>query len=203
MKKTTLSLLSILTLFLFSCQKESSNNEQKSENELTGTWNLLHLDMEGENSIEVSSDDLGSIKNIVFMDYLTTNNKGSITFEESKLASNNLSYDVTGTFSVKQYMDNLLVNSYDSAINIAMPPSSSTTDYVRISADSIYCPNGAFINVEGADGLESKPAGIKYKVDGDRLIMTIKQKESEVLTEEGITQETNSNVTCVVTLQKQ
>jgi hypothetical protein len=100
-------------------------------------------------------------------------------------------------------MDNILVNSYDSAINIAMPPSSSSVDYVRISADSIYCPNGAFIDVEGADDIGSKPAGIKYKVDGDKLIMTIKQKESAVETEAGITQENKTDAICVVTLQKQ
>ena len=201
MKNISLSLLAILSLFLFSCKKETSN-DQKTENELTGTWNLLYFVMEGQNSIELSSEDLGSIHNIVYMDYLSTNNKGSITFEENKIKSNELSYDITGTINLKEYIDGMLVNSFDSTVNIPMPASSSTNDFVRVTADSIYLPNSSLITIEGAEDLYSKPGGIKYKFDGDKLILTARQKESGVIIEDGITQETKSDATMVMTLQK-
>lgn len=203
MKKILLSSLAISSLFLFSCQKESSDSGKNDEKSLLGSWKLLNIDFEGELSSEISSEDMGSAKNAIFMDYLSTNNKGGITFEESKLISDQLSYDIEGTVTSKIYVNNVLINSYDSVINISMPPSSSTVDYVRVGTDSIYCPNGAFLQIEGADDLESEPMGFKYKIDGDKLIMTIKEKESEVQTEDGMTQEDKSDMTLIATFQKQ
>ncbi len=203
MKRTLLFSLTILCLFLFSCKKESSEDGGSTGKELLGTWNLLNLDFEGEASNKIISEDLGSFTNAILMDYVSTNNKGTVTFEENKMISNELAYDLNGTVTFKFFLGDVLTDSYDSTINVSVPPSSSTSDYVRVGADSIYCPNGAFLDVEGADDLESRPTGFKYKFDGNKLIMTVKQKELAVNTEDDITQEETSDMILIATFQKQ
>lgn len=190
------------SLFLFSCKKESSEDGSKQQ-DLLGSWKLLDMTVDGEISTQLTTDDMGSLKNAVLMDYVTENEKGGITFEESKLISSELAYDVTGTVTSTLYFDGVPTASFDSVINIPMPPSSASVDYVRVGTDSIYCPNGTFIHMEGAEDLESMPGGFKYRFEGDKLIMTIRQKELEVVTEEGMIQEDTTDITLVATFQKQ
>ena len=89
MKNISLFAVATISIFLFSCQKEGSNNELP-QNDLKGAWNLLYIDVEGESSTEITSEDLGSLKAVAVMDYITTNNKGTLTFNDSKVVSNNL-----------------------------------------------------------------------------------------------------------------
>ena len=198
MKNIALSLLAVTTLFLFSCKKESSNNQEGGE--LSGTWNFVGANLSGESSSEISSDDL-SVKGVIFTTYITKNNAGTISFENKKMISNGLSYVTEGTMNMKQYMDGSLVSDQDSPFNITVPSSSSTTDYIQVGTDSIYCPNGSFINMDG-DNMQSKPAGIKYRFEGDKLILTARVKDTTVVTEEGVTQEDKMDATMIVTLQK-
>jgi hypothetical protein len=201
MKKLSLTLVSVVALFLFSCKKDSSDNNQ-STGELKGKWNLENLDFNAMTSTELADSD-ASVKGVFLSDYISANNKGTICFDDTHITSKELSYDLTGNLNMKYYLDGALMSNVDSTLNISMPASSATTDYVRVGADSLYCPNGAFIHMETGDDLFSTPNGIKFKFDGNKLILTITQKETSTVTEDGTTQEDKIDAKLVVTLQKQ
>lgn len=199
MKNLTLPLLIVTIFFTVSCKKESSNNEKGTE--LSGTWNYIGGTLSGESSSELSSDDI-SVKAVMFTNYITKNNTGTISFANNKMVSNNMSYVTEGTVNTKQYMDGALVSDEDSPFNMTMPPSSSTTDYVEVGSDSMYCAGGSFITMDDGGDLQSKPAGIKYRLEGDKLIMTLRSKSETVVTEDGVTQKDKFDVTMIMTLQK-
>lgn len=201
MKKTFLSITVILSLFLFSCQKEDSILEEKPETELKGDWKFMQFTMDGVTSTESVDENLGDMKIEIVMNYLSKNNKGTISFSNGKMSSNQLSYDVTGLVTLKTYFDGDVNVSSDS-LNVFMPPSNGIGDYIQVTADSLYCPNGALIQMEGAEDMHSKPAGIKLKYEGNNLTMTVTQKESFTVTENGITQDKKSDLKMIVTLQK-
>ncbi|MBL7697324.1 MAG: hypothetical protein JNK79_04170 [Chitinophagaceae bacterium] len=203
MKRTSLSLVAIISLFLFSCQKEDSIGEQKAEAELKGDWKFLNFDLDAVTSSETIGGDIGNIKSEFITNYLTENEAGTISFSDNQIFSHDLAYDVTGSILMNTYMDDDLIMNFDSTLNIPMGPSNSTTDYVRVTEDSIYCPNGSFIQIEGVEGVEqSKPGGMKLKFEGDKLILTITQKDVQTITEEGITQEQKSDIKMIATLQR-
>jgi hypothetical protein len=201
MKKLSLTLVSVVALFLFSCKKDSSDNNQ-STGELKGTWNLENLDFNAMTSTELADSET-SVKGVFLTDYISANNKGTISFDDTHITSKDLSYDLAGNLNMKYYLDGALMSNVDSTLNISMPASSATTEYVRVGADSLYCPNGAFIHMETGDDLFSTPNGLKFKFDGYKLILTITQKETSTVTEDGTTQEDKIDAKLVVTLQKQ
>jgi hypothetical protein len=201
MKNYPLSLAVILSLFLFSCKKESLNNEQPSE--LKGEWKLMQIEADGKTSSIVSSDLLGTMTGEVLMDYVTINNKGSMSFDNGTMKTINVQYDVTGSITMKQFIDEEPITTFDSTLNIPMPESSSAGEYIQVSADSLYCPNGSIVQVQGAEDYQSKPVGVKLKYEGDKLILTMRQKDTTVETDEDMTREDKIDVTLVITLQKQ
>jgi hypothetical protein len=83
-----------------------------------------------------------------------------------------------------------------------MPPSSSSANYVAVGKDSIYCPGGALITMANGENMQGAAAGMKYRFEGDKLILNIRSKQSTIVAEGGLTQEDNFDVTCVLTLQR-
>jgi hypothetical protein len=200
MKKATLSLFAVLALFVISCKKESSNGNQTGE--IKGTWNLVNFDVDGTTSSEISSADIGSVKAVFLIDYTSVNNKGTLTIDDANMTSNALAYDVNGTINIKQYYNGLLISDDDSTFNVSVAPTTSTTAYTRVGSDSLYCPNGSFIVDADNNEWASKPAGIKYRFEGNKLIMTITQKGSEVQTQDGVTQQDEMDMKLIATFQQ-
>jgi hypothetical protein len=122
--------------------------------------------------------------------------------DDANMTSKDLAYDINGTVNIKQYFDGTLVSRDDSTFAVSMSPSSSTTSYTRIGNDSLYCPNGSFITIEGGESMTSQPVGIKYRFDGNKMIWTVTQKTSEVQTEDGITQDDKTDIKMIATFQK-
>lgn len=199
-----LLIFSAFTLFT-SCQKEVSGEgilPEESENPLLGTWKLIDNDVKTELTQELS-DDIGTITNVATLDYVTTNNKGSLTFEEERVLSKQLSFDIVGNIKSDIYVNGFFVETYDTPVNTSVPPSSSSNAYVLIGTDSIYCPDGSFFQLEGAEGIEAGPTGFKFTVQDNRLVLTNHMSEAEEVIEEGVTTTSEINVTVVTTLEKQ
>lgn len=198
--------LTVVVAVLFaSCQKEVSGDgilPSPDDNPLLGTWKLVNNDVNSEVSQELS-DDIGTISNISSLDYITINNKGSLTFEKDKILAKQISFDVADTIKSEIYVNGFFVEAFDTPINASFPSSTSSTNYMLIGKDSIYCPNGSFLQVEGADSSETVPAGFRFVIQDNRLILTNQTNEEDESVEDGITTKTKSQVTIVTTLEKQ
>lgn len=203
MKTLTLSVAISATIFLFSCQKESSNNEKPSA-EISGTtWDLVSIDMEGQATSEFAAEGLGTMKSVMAYDYLTNSAEGVITFGADKMTSSNLAYVCSGTFQLQQFVDGTLMNSVDSTLDhYTMPASNGVVEFVKIGTDSLYCPNGGFIDLQGSGEMQSKPAGVKYSFDGDNLILKINEQTTETTNEDGMIQVDNTSQKATVLLKK-
>lgn len=199
MKNLSLPLLLAASVTLFSCKKESKNEGQA--NQLSGTWNYVSATMSGTTSTELSSDGM-SVKAVIVTNYVTKENKGTISFENNKMIAHDLSYVTDGTMNSKQYMDGGLMSDTDAPFNVTVPSTNSSTDFVQIGTDSLYCAGGSFITMDGGEQAQSKPAGIKYRFEGDKLILNAIGKNTTVTTEDGVIQTDKYDVNMTITLQK-
>jgi hypothetical protein len=207
MRKTwIISFAILLAVFSFSsCQKEVSGDgilPPPVENPLLGNWKLIDNDVKAEFTQEVIRD-IGTLTNISTLDYITMNNDGTLTFEQDKILAKQLSFSFEDTIKSQLYVDGSFVEAYESPIDATMPPASSSSPYVLVGTDSIYCPNGSFLQIEGTDTTETFPTGFKFVIQDDRLILTNHTTAQEEVTEDGATTKTESKVTVVTTLQKQ
>ena len=198
-------LVIVAAVLFISCQKEVSGEgilPSPDDSPLLGTWKLVNNDINAEVSQELS-DDIGTISNISTLDYLTINNKGSLTFESDKILSKQISFDIADTIKSEIYVNGFFVEAFDTPVNASVPPATSSTNYMLIGKDSIYCPNGSFLQVEGADSTQTVPTGFKFVIQDNRLVLTNQTNEEDESVEDGITTTTKSQVTIVTTLEKQ
>ncbi len=192
-------------LIFSSCQKEVSGDgilPDPSDNPLLGTWKLVDNNVQSSANRELT-DNIGTISNSSTLDYITTNNRGSITFEEDRMLSKQLSFDITGTVNTEIYVDGLFLESFETPVSVSVPPSTTANPYVLIGTDSIYCANGSFLEVEGADSSLTMPTGFKFTISDNRLILTNLTVTTDTVTEDDATITTDSEVLVVTTLEKQ
>lgn len=204
-KWIALFILALVMAVFSSCQKEISGEgilPDPSDNPLLGTWKLIDNNVQSSVSQELT-DDIGTISNISTFDYITTNNKGSLTFELDKMLGKQLSFDVAGTINSEIYVNGFFVESFETPVSGSAPPSTTSNPYVLIGTDSIYCENGSFLEIEGADSSVTVPTGFRFTITDNRLVLTNHTVTSEESTEEGITTKTDSEITVVTTLEKQ
>lgn len=199
----------ILTgLFAFSsCQKEVNLPKEKPENldaALVGNWKFIESHITSQVIDEVSSGGFGKIKSVSNADYSTINNKGSLTIEETKILSKQIGYDVATVVKADFYQDDVFVESGEAPFNVSIAPSSSVTNYKRIGTDSLYFENGSFGQFEGTpDGVQSKPAGVKYRIEGATLFLTSVANDHLDDYSTGVHRISSSTATIVTTLEKQ
>src|SRR5690349_11661587 len=100
--------LAALVMIAFTaCQKEVSGDgilPPEQENPLLGTWKLITNDIKTK-ATQHLSDDIGTITNIATLDYITVNNKGSVTFEKDRILSKQISFDVADTVRSEIYVN--------------------------------------------------------------------------------------------------
>ena len=111
----------------------------------------------------------------------------------------NLTYEVNTIATGYIYDNNVLIDSVKVPFIYAVPPTSSTSAYTRVSADSITFTSGPLVNVGGA----TTPSGMKLQVVADKLFMTINASKVDVQTVFGMIQSTRESVKAVMTYQKQ
>lgn len=197
MSKKILALSAVVMSVLFvSCKKENSN---PSNAEINGTWNFASMETDGSVSQEYT-DEFGTTKTINTYDFVSEDNKGTITFDGSKIVSSNLSYSVDYVLTAKTYQDGVLVGTSTLPINQSYPASSSTASYKMVGTDSIYFEGGSMFM--GGVTTELIPSGAKLDLQGNTLFMTQYVNQTKTQDIFGIPITTAMNLKVVVKLQK-
>jgi len=192
---TKLLLLSLIIVFT-ACQKEidyaTSNNSggtggtggTNNTSNIEGDYDFVNMAAHTESSVTVDASGI-QVKAVTVSDYVTRSNTGTMKITADQLISTNLGYSIDTIINVKTYMDNVLFDDSDVPFTGTTPPSSSTSTYVRNSADSITV-TGAIGVADPSGVTPTGPVGVKLSWSGDTLLLKINSNFTQSVSQGGV-----------------
>lgn len=188
-----------VSLALVSCQKHVYN-ETRIFNRLIGSWDFISIDAQTQSSQEYQ---LGELKqrSKAQLNYITENNSGKITFSDSVITIQNLTYTISSEIKTYNYKNDVLTDSNTVPYNITFFEPYSACKYKRISSDSIYFPKGGFTNI-AASTLRTDP--LAAQLIWDEYTLKLKEyiyKDTTIL-KMGVAYHTIQTGTAIMTLQR-
>lgn len=210
-------LIAIIAIVFYSCQKElleertnppidppidppvnvDSSNLVDS---MKGEWNFVQIDAVTESSSEFSVADSDK-KTLAFMNYITKNNHGTVTIDDSVIHTIGITYTVSSTIKTYSYVDGVLNDSNENRVNMVFPETESIAPYKVVGPDSIYFTKGGFTDI-AASRFRTKPSAAKVILEGNTL--SFKQNLFKDTTQniDGIPYHIIQTGTAVIKLQK-
>jgi hypothetical protein len=184
----------LILIVLVSCKKEVSNQNANIE----GNYKFVSLTAHSIATTRTSGT-ADNYEATTYTNYITQNNTGTVKIDGSTITTQNIAYSVDTTM-ISYINDNGTKDTVLFPFVVTMPPSSGTTNYKTITADSIYCPSGSiFMN---GTAQASVPTGVKVKTDGNKLYMTFHGNQTNTQTAQGETIYIYDDMTSTITLQK-
>ena len=141
MKTKTLLIVFLTGIIFTSCQKEGDLPNREVNEKVLGTWNFVAMDVELATEMIAGS---GIDQERMLSHYVlsSTNNKGTITFDETKGFSENLSYSYNTTVDFKYYVGGVFDSEFQSPMVGDMPASHGIAEYSARGADSLHFEKG-------------------------------------------------------------
>ena len=220
MRTTTLKLLLLGLIIAFtSCQKEvdslTGNNSgstggtggtgstggTNNTNNIVGDYDFVGMSAHTQSSITVTASGQ-EVKSITTTDYVTKNNGGTAKFTSTDFITTDLTYSVDTVANLKMYIDNVLLNDTEVPIGISIPPTSDTSPYTRISADSITTTGAIGVSIDPSGTAPTGPVGIKLAWSGDTLLLKMNTTFTQSVSQNGIPAMFTGTVNGVIKLKK-
>ncbi len=199
MKISVIALSAIIVSFAFvSCHKDT--DQPASTNDITGTWKFISIKAKTTNTQEVS-DGPDVLKTITSSEYTTEKNSGTLTFDGSKMSTNNLSYSINTISKSSIYENGTLTDTFSLPVQFTAPASSGSATYKKIGADSIYVESGSVLNSGVTPNTQG--GGAKLKLENDKLYLIQSGVQSTTETDQGATATSTLQGTFTITLQRQ
>ncbi|HLO38642.1 MAG TPA: hypothetical protein VK173_09130 [Lacibacter sp.] len=208
-----MKLLKIAPLFLLlitlitSCTKEKSTELNGntpgpgSTSDIRGDWKLVSIS--GVSTVRDTFIALGSQAVIISKyTYASTSASGSYTITNTDFISKGISYDFDGKLVYMAYEDGLLILNDSMDASSTIPPTNGTAPYKLQGADSLYFTSGGILSIQGSNTTNVTPGGCKYKLEGNKLTLTMKMQMSENIVQNGITGRRKLMADAIVVLQK-
>ena len=171
-----LLLIAVLATALISCQKEVNLQNQNGgggqASDITGNYKFVSMTASTKSTITTGSGPLQE-KAITVSDYTSTNNIGTVAITSDKFNTTGIGYDVDGIAYGYFYLGGVLIDSLEFPFNVTIPPTSGSSNYRRITNDSIYF-DGGFINNDPTGGgtpTQAIPTGARLSWASDTLIL--------------------------------
>ncbi|MEX6687405.1 hypothetical protein QTN47_07890 [Danxiaibacter flavus] len=205
-KLTTAVLILFASIFFIGCQKEVSENPPATAatRGLAGNYKLISVELESVVSMETKDGD-DNEKTVSLTHYISKDNKGTVKFDATTIATNNIAYTIDATMKGYIYINGILQDSVTSPLQLSTPPVSSVVPYEVIGTDSIYFSSGSFFVDASASSTPtaSKPSGGKFKLEGDKLYITSFINESGIKDVQGYQFNQSTQARSTTILQKQ
>jgi hypothetical protein len=194
MKRNSYLCLLVIITVIASCKKDDAKTSSAS---IEGTYSFKGLTAKTNSTI--TGDD--GEKVVTVTNYSTTNNMGTVVFDNSKVTNTGLSYSVNSIATGYFYEDNVLIDSTSYPFTVSIPATNSVSSYQLIGADSIYFPNGSISS--GLAGGESIPSGGRYTIAGNLLTISMRVAKDSAFTDSGIEFQMVESAITSIELEKQ
>ncbi|QJB30016.1 hypothetical protein HF324_01005 [Chitinophaga oryzae] len=168
-------------------------NPNPSGNKLVGTWKFAGVELKGQSVTAATDLEGNTLKGITNTDYISIENKGTVTFDERMMVSKDVSYTIDSKVKNATYINGELVASQDMPWRITMPPSESKAAYELRANDSLYS-QGATASFPGMEGsMTGQPIASKLSWKGDTLLLKSHISFSKTSSVEGLPSVINYN----------
>jgi len=197
MKLKPLSFLSLAVIVLFtSCKKDS--NETSSP--IAGNYKFIKLIVSAISTMSYTEEAI-LYKSVTYSEYTTKKNAGNLQIDGSDIKSTGLSYSIDTTTRTDYYENDELIDSFEMPFKTTVPAYDAVTDYKIITSDSMYVSSGMMFS--GSIATSVKPTGVKYRIEGDKLIFNTSATETKIIQQEGADIKQDVSASVEVIYQKQ
>jgi len=183
-----------LIIALTSCQKEvnyaigngpGGTGGSGNTTSIVGDYDFVGMVAHTKSTVTVNA--MGQeLKSITVSDYVTQSNVGTVKITSNEFISTGLAYSIDTIMNVKTYIDNVLFDDSDFPFVGSVPPTSSTSPYVRISADSITVTGAIGVSPDPSGNTPTGPVGVKLSWSGDTLFMKINSSFTQSISQGGV-----------------
>jgi hypothetical protein len=195
MKKNHFFCLVAVIAIIISCKKEDAKTNSSS---IDGTYKFESISAK-TNSTIIGND---GEKMVTISDYNSSDNKGTVVFDNGHATSKDLSYSVNSVATGYFYENGILTDSTSLPYSVTVPASNSVSTYKLVGADSIYFSQGGFVSI-GSATATSNTGGGHYKISGNQLIFNLTGSKDSTFAISGVTFQMKESVIASVVLSKQ
>ncbi|OQP45249.1 hypothetical protein [Niastella populi] len=180
-----LLLLVALVLAAASCQKEisgditppaggplPSDTTPPGLNTEVGSWMFVSLTGKIDQTAEFSQSG-ASVKAVSSSNFISTNNDGTVTFDNSTMTANAITLAVNTTATTSIYMNGVLFDTEQTPFSQTLPPQNASSNYTKIGTDSLHFQDGGFLNAITGGLLPNIPTGCKLKFESSNVMKMI------------------------------
>ena len=200
----------LLSITIFSCQKEISVENANTDPvgggsgganaKLVGVWKFLFLHAETLSDNEVNDQGV-VLRTVTKSVYDTKENTGTFNLTtEFKAVTNNYGYSVDTVAVGYIYENNVFQDSLEIPFQIPYFTVNSSSDYKLVGSDSIFFTSGVLST--GGTTQNTRPAGMKYKIDGSTLTMNFTTSRDTTMNIGGMTAKVKQLATGTITFVK-
>lgn len=209
-----ITLLTLLSFFILSCSKEKSidtggtgtpstgGGGGGSSTDIKGTWKLIS--MTGSSAVKDSFDMAGfKYVGTSLYSYTSLSASGTYTITATDFIGKDVTYKANGRLIMDIYMDGQLLTHMDTITPFEIPLTNSASAYTKHGSDSLYFIGGGMFSMQGNDTTTVVPGGLKYKIEGNKMTLTMKQVSKETISENGVSIIRKMDASASVVLQRQ
>jgi hypothetical protein len=199
MRKTTGIVVLIVAFFSFiSCKKDNNSTNSSA---LSGSWTFM-----GMHAItSATAIDKGAgfnTKVITTSDYTTTGNAGTMAISGNTMTGTGITYSSNIIMFATEYEDDVLQDTFSTALPFTIPPTNSISGFEVIGKDSIHYTGTSLLG-SGGSGMPTA-TGAKFSIAGNILTLTSYVVQDKAVDEgSGETLTQHETATVISTLQKQ
>jgi hypothetical protein len=198
-------------IVLASCQKEisaelpgsgsgSGGSGGNSTANIAGDYDFVGISAHTVSTVNLSQAGQ-TMKTVTVSDYVSQDNTGTVKITSNQMIGTNVGYSVDTTMNNKTYLNGLLIDDSDLPFTFTAPPTSSTSTYVRNSADSITM-TGSLGVPDPSGNNPTGPVGTKLSWHGDTLYMKINMTITQTINQGGVPATMTGTVNGVSKLKK-
>jgi hypothetical protein len=197
--------LLLAAVLMVSCERKlrAPDMNGSGSNGLIGNWNLVST-----NGITIASSEMDFFGDLLKIEaiskYVSSNPKGYYKISSSSMDGVGIGYDFTGSVILNSYENNRLESSDTTGFPFStVAPVNNINPYKTVGSDSLtFTNNGTGIQTP-TGGTMTSPGGCRYKIEGNKLTMTIKHTSKSTGSSGGIPTSDKQIIDVVVILQKQ
>jgi hypothetical protein len=192
----------LLITLISSCTKEESidtggtGNPSTGSGALQGTWKFVSITGK-DSTVHIYRDAGTELRFEIVANLSSSNPKGSYIFSGNTITAQGVGYDYQSPVTEREYENNVFQSEQIIPLNGTIAPVSGSSQYKLIGTDSMYLDN----NMLG--GMSSAPGGLKYKIEGSKLSLFVKEIYADSAIDNGVMVIEKINTSVTVVLQKQ
>jgi hypothetical protein len=208
----TISLFFCTVIVFTSCQKEidielddqngnGTGGGGTSTNNIIGDYDFVGMHATTLSTVTVTIAGEEN-KTITTSDYYGKNCSGTTKITSSQMIGTSIGYSIDTTMNGKTYINGALISDIDLPFQVTVPPTSSTSTYVRNGADTLTV-TGTFGSAPNPSGnTPSGPTGVRYSWSGDTLILKMAMAFTQTINQGGIPATMTGKITAESRLKK-